>query len=261
MIEFGNALRSAREAKGYTIRQLAEATNLPPKQVEELEAENFSRIVAPIYGRGFVRLYCEAVGLEVQPMIDEFMEIYNGNRDTGIKERTKAATTISEETVPPPDEENDGIIQANDDPEMETSQQELGTFQLQSETMPLQAAESNEKTIEEVFEGITTESSPSPYRYATPIRQTTSTFSVKPSIWRIVALTAGVVIILGLIATGIRALYRATSNNNQATEETIEETMDTEVPPATTTQTDTTGKNIVEKTPRKPQSIPQLYLY
>ena len=73
MIEFGKTLRTAREAKGLTTAQVAEATHMMPQVVEGLEKEDFSRIVAPIYGRGFVRLYCEAVGIDSQPLLDTFM--------------------------------------------------------------------------------------------------------------------------------------------------------------------------------------------
>ena len=41
MIEFGKTLREAREAKGYTINQLANATNLMHQIVADLEEENF----------------------------------------------------------------------------------------------------------------------------------------------------------------------------------------------------------------------------
>ena len=63
MIEFGKTLRSAREAKGYTASQVAEMTHIKPSVLDGLENEDFSMIAAPIYGRGFVKLYCEAVGL------------------------------------------------------------------------------------------------------------------------------------------------------------------------------------------------------
>ena len=78
MIEFGKTLRTAREAKGLTPGQIAERTHMMIQVVEGLENENFSKIVAPIYGRGFVKLYCEAVGLEPKPLVDAFMEIYGG---------------------------------------------------------------------------------------------------------------------------------------------------------------------------------------
>ena len=76
MIEFGKTLRSAREAKGLTAGQVAEQTHMMIQTVEGLEKEDFSRIVAPIYGRGFVKLYCESVGLDPKPIVEAFMEIY-----------------------------------------------------------------------------------------------------------------------------------------------------------------------------------------
>ncbi|MBQ6522561.1 MAG: helix-turn-helix domain-containing protein, partial [Atopobiaceae bacterium] len=83
MIEFGKTLRSAREAKGLTVEQLAKATCLLPHVVEDLEKEDFSRLPAPIYGRGFVKLYCEQVGLDPKPMVAEFMDILNGGSGAG----------------------------------------------------------------------------------------------------------------------------------------------------------------------------------
>ena len=90
MMEFGKTLRTAREAKGYTVSQLAEMTRLAPSVIENLENEDFSRIAAPIYGRGFVKLYCEAVGLEAKPFVDEFMNIVNGDYEPRIRERSAA---------------------------------------------------------------------------------------------------------------------------------------------------------------------------
>ena len=100
MIEFGKALRQAREAKGYTIAQVAEMTRMAPKTVTDLENENFSHIAAPIYGRGFVKLYCEALGLEAKPFVDEFMAIYSGEKDVGIRERTLLETPAPEPEPP-----------------------------------------------------------------------------------------------------------------------------------------------------------------
>lgn len=90
MIEFGRTLREAREAKGFSISQIAEMTHMMSSTVQDLENENFTKIPAPIYGRGFVKLYCEAVGLDAKPMVAEFMEILNGNRTPSIKERISA---------------------------------------------------------------------------------------------------------------------------------------------------------------------------
>lgn len=100
MLDFGKELKAAREAKGLTIANIAEKTHIMSVVLEDLENENFSRIVAPIYGRGFVKLYCETVGLDPKPFIAEFMDIYNGNRDPAIRERA---------VVPPPAPETSPI--------------------------------------------------------------------------------------------------------------------------------------------------------
>ena len=105
MIEFGKTLREAREAKGYTITQIADATRMMSSIVEGLENEDFSRIAAPIYGRGFVKLYCEAVGLDPKPLVAEFTEIFNGNREPSIRERkpsAAAAPAVQPEPIAPP---------------------------------------------------------------------------------------------------------------------------------------------------------------
>ena len=53
-MSFGQTLRAAREAKGITTSELAARTHLLVQIVEGLENEDFRRIPAPSYGRGFV---------------------------------------------------------------------------------------------------------------------------------------------------------------------------------------------------------------
>ena len=90
MIEFGKTLREAREAKGYTVGQLAEKTHIMHQIVEEMEIERFTRIPAPIYGRGFVKLYCEAVGLDPKPFIAAYMELQSGKRASAAPAKPQA---------------------------------------------------------------------------------------------------------------------------------------------------------------------------
>ena len=97
MSSFGETLRSAREAKGLTCSQVAAQTHMLVQIVEEMEREDFHRIPAPIYGRGFVRLFADCVGLDSVPLVREFMDIYNGRR--------KPAPSIREvppDPTPPP---------------------------------------------------------------------------------------------------------------------------------------------------------------
>lgn len=79
-MSFGQTLRNAREAKGFSPSQVAAQTRILVQIITDMENEDFHRIPAPIYGRGFVRLFAECVGLDPAPLTQEFMEIYEGRR-------------------------------------------------------------------------------------------------------------------------------------------------------------------------------------
>lgn len=97
----GNILREAREARGLSSTDVAEHTNMMVQIVEELEKEDFHRIAAPIYGRGFLKLYAELLDIDVQPLIDEFMDIFTGkvvpnvNRKESVVEEVKKPVPIA----------------------------------------------------------------------------------------------------------------------------------------------------------------------
>lgn len=104
-MSFGETLRAARETKGMTCSEVAKKTRLLVQIVEEMEQEDFHRIAAPIYGRGFVRLYAQCVGLDPAPLVAEFMEIYEGHRAPIVRTKsvpTSAPTPGPEVAVEPP---------------------------------------------------------------------------------------------------------------------------------------------------------------
>lgn len=80
-MSLGNTLRAAREACGFTTSELAARTHMLVQIVEGLENEDFRRIPAPIYGRGFIKLFCEAVNIDPAPLQKEFMELFNKPKD------------------------------------------------------------------------------------------------------------------------------------------------------------------------------------
>ena len=98
---FGETLRAAREAKGLTTSQIASKTRMLVQIVEEMENEDFHRIAAPIYGRGFVKLYAECVDLDPLPLVKEFMDIYEGRRAPIVRTRD---VPVQAPTPPPPPE-------------------------------------------------------------------------------------------------------------------------------------------------------------
>lgn len=86
-MSLGSILREAREKKGLSVAQVAEQTRMIHQMVEELENDDFHRIAAAIYGRGFIRLYAECVDLDSEPLVKEFNEVYSGFRRPSINTR------------------------------------------------------------------------------------------------------------------------------------------------------------------------------
>ena len=70
----GATLKAAREAKGSTPGAAAEATRIKVQIIEAIERDDFSRIAAPTYARGFIKLYAEYVGLDPEPLLRAYAE-------------------------------------------------------------------------------------------------------------------------------------------------------------------------------------------
>jgi len=97
----GEILRNAREQKGVSASAVAESTHMMVQVVEDLEREDFRRVAAPIYGRGFVKLYAEYLQLDPEPLIRDFMELYAGARAPSVRtKRVEAVAEAPAECVP-----------------------------------------------------------------------------------------------------------------------------------------------------------------
>ncbi len=266
MIEFGKTLRAAREAKGLSVAQLAEMTHMTPARVEELETENFTSIPAAIYGRGFVRLYCNAVGLDPKPLSDEFTEIFNGNRDPEIRERAPEP-----EPIPTAREERTREEFTRRHGGTETATTDSGEaddlFAEPTPTAPRTTPSDDLFEKDSVPPSLRVSSSPSPEepaaergptlsRYAAPMHDRPK-LAVPASVWRLALLGCAALLVLWALALGIRALYRATGGAPEEAAPSVEA-----APVETTTPTPTTTPTAAAATdgPRTPQDIPALYI-
>ena len=219
MIEFGSTLRSAREAKGLTTRQLADMTHLLVQQIEALEREDFSRIAAPIYGRGFVKLCCAALDIEAKPLVDAFMDIYSGNRPPTIRMRENPKTdipaepeAISAESIVAHEEISEEIKEHEKTEPKAPEPAEL-PFTLEAQTIPAKPLQTPPPERVSAFER-----PQGPSRYATPqpIDYDTPSFKIPPTVWRFAVILAVAGIFLWLAISGIRAIYRASMDNSSA---------------------------------------------
>ena len=235
MIEFGKTLRTAREAKGLTSGQIAERTHMMIQVVEGLENEDFSRIVAPIYGRGFVKLYCETVGLEPKPLVDAFMEIYGGRGTSTAKSASTPVATPEPKTAP--------VMETPTEPEKPLAPEPPKNVQsiIDFDTPSKPVAPEQAQTVS---------------RYAAPM-PTDDGFSMPIVNWRMVALAAAAVVILLIAILGVRALYRVTMTAPEAEVETTEVSTPTPTPTPTPTETQTPTKVTVD---RKPLPLKPFYI-
>lgn len=97
----GAALRAAREKRRLSIAEVVEATRIKSHIIQDLENDDYSAIAAPLYGKGFIKLYAEYVGLDPAPLIRHYLNNYA---------RT-VRPTLKTELPPPSPMTNDGIPQ------------------------------------------------------------------------------------------------------------------------------------------------------
>ena len=210
MIEFGETLRKTREANGLTQSQIAERTHMMVQQIDALEREDFSRIAAPIYGRGFVKLYCEALGLDPKPFIDEFMAIYGGTREPSIKMRKPVRETpapapaapAAETPAPMPDDIPDAV------PEEPPSAPEPAKPEAPSvfdQTEPPARQPARARQYAPAYDD--EEEDEDGFR-----------FSVPPALWRILALGAGAALALWLVFSLARFIYNVSMGKDAGEE-------------------------------------------
>jgi cytoskeletal protein RodZ len=85
----GEKLRSVRETKKLSIRDVAKDTNIAPRYVEALEAEEFDRFPGETYIIGFLRSYAEYLKLDADDMIQSYKGYKIGESITPLEELTR----------------------------------------------------------------------------------------------------------------------------------------------------------------------------
>lgn len=70
---FGERLRAARERRGVSLRQIANATKISVAVLDALERNDISKLPGGIFGRAFVRSYASEVGLDPEATIQDFI--------------------------------------------------------------------------------------------------------------------------------------------------------------------------------------------
>jgi len=72
METIGQQLKQARETKKLTLSEAAARTQIKTQQLEALEQDDFSAMPAPIYTKGFIKLYAKTLGLDGAALVEQF---------------------------------------------------------------------------------------------------------------------------------------------------------------------------------------------
>jgi hypothetical protein len=70
----GDVLRQAREARGITLQQLCERTKITRHHVENLEADRYERLPAPVYLRGILMALAKELRLDGQKVARSYLD-------------------------------------------------------------------------------------------------------------------------------------------------------------------------------------------
>ncbi len=71
--DFGSTLRQARERRGVSLKQIANATKISVAALEALERNDITHLPGGIFSRAFVRSYAVEVGLDPDKTIQHFI--------------------------------------------------------------------------------------------------------------------------------------------------------------------------------------------
>lgn len=102
--EIGETLRTAREDQGRSVEEIAQVLRMRSDYVRALEEERFEVFGGDIYARGFLRNYAAELGLDPQPLLDDYRREHGDQSDlAGLAQApTTARTSVSPRSAPPP---------------------------------------------------------------------------------------------------------------------------------------------------------------
>ena len=72
----GDYLRSTREQKNLTLRDVEKATSIRLAYLQAIESGQLEGSISPIYVNGFIRQYAQFLGMDMETLSVQFPEIF-----------------------------------------------------------------------------------------------------------------------------------------------------------------------------------------
>jgi cytoskeletal protein RodZ len=93
-VSIGDTLASARRDAGLSLTQISQRTRIRETIIRGIEKDDFSLCGGDFYARGHIRSVAKAVGLDPDPLIQEYDGLHGGIRQVSAAEVFEPATPI-----------------------------------------------------------------------------------------------------------------------------------------------------------------------
>ncbi|MDH4161711.1 MAG: helix-turn-helix domain-containing protein [Nitrospirota bacterium] len=81
----GPMLKMLREQRGLSVQNIADITKMSTRYIESIESENYQKLPARPYLRGFLVIYTKAVGYEPDRIVTDYMRRFDAARNPAKK--------------------------------------------------------------------------------------------------------------------------------------------------------------------------------
>ena len=103
MDSVGQKFRIAREKKKMTLSRAAALTRIKIQHLEMMENDDYTRMPAPTYAKGFIRIYAGLLGLDPAPLVQEYVDRHlNAPAPEEAPQPRDAAATRGDRQQPTP---------------------------------------------------------------------------------------------------------------------------------------------------------------
>lgn len=89
MESVGQKLKAAREARNMTVSEVAAITKISVQSIKDIDDDKIAKNYAPVYAKGFIKLYAEAVGLSPTEVVDQFLKTRQASRKTDNEQKER----------------------------------------------------------------------------------------------------------------------------------------------------------------------------
>jgi cytoskeleton protein RodZ len=76
-VTLGEKLREAREARGYSLREVADNTRISARHLEAIEADDYKPLPGGVFNKGFIKAFARYVGVDQNEALEDYLRQMN----------------------------------------------------------------------------------------------------------------------------------------------------------------------------------------